>query len=387
MPYLGTSRMIDIFIPVRNRFSTLRSTVDSCLLFIRSDRRLYGSRIIILDCNSSDINSDWIRSLPDEVLYAPCTENIPMSLNWERSFEYLSNPYLTFVGSDDALIYSREGIDSIVSSPNVDCFFWQKLTFFWPGTFSVKSPAIMNLPLPRQIPNAPCAVLTRVLSNKLPWNLIPSVYNGIVRSEYAKKIKRLSEGNIFFWNASPDLCSGIQLAKHDARCQYLPISLGVSGVSSYSNGFAFITRVPNKESFEFSSTLMETSADSTFRLDTLLSPKALLAQIILKDPSPNSFTEEFSALASSVIETDINLPYTALPVSGLRAKITNKLFYLPANASITDMISSLQPGYSRLRSSNSFIPSFFPRQIIKPFDYIKFLLLIATLFLQNLGKR
>ena len=142
--------MIDIFIPVRNRFHTLQHTLNTCISFISSDSRLHESKIILLDCGSDDIPQAWIQSLPEVVVYARTSANLSMSANWERCFDYMSNKYFTFVGSDDGLIYNKCSVDDIFNHSDVDCFFWQKISFFG-LTLPIKAHLFLYLSCPTHL--------------------------------------------------------------------------------------------------------------------------------------------------------------------------------------------------------------------------------------------
>ena len=76
--------MFDIILPVRNRFKTFQKTFNTCLSFIKSDPRLSGSKIIIIDNDSDDIPREFLLSFDSFVRYFKFNELLPMNENWER---------------------------------------------------------------------------------------------------------------------------------------------------------------------------------------------------------------------------------------------------------------------------------------------------------------
>jgi len=342
--------MLDIFIPVRNRFYTLQHTLKTCISFISSDIRLHQSTIIILDCGSSDIPQTWIQSLPEVVVYARTSANLSMSANWERCFDYMSNKYFTFVGSDDGLIYNKCSVDNIFNYSHIDCFFWQKISFVWPNTTYEGSSAFFNYPVPITYKN-PNSLLVDILNFKIPWNSLPTVYSGIICSEFARKVKSLVPEKRFFWNSVPDICSGINLLKYKASLFHLPLSLGISGVSASSNGYAFISKKRTRETVEFESRNQCTADNPRFSTNTSLTPLGMTAEILLKDMfSPPYFSHEIIVLAMKcVAESDNCLRHKApRPEAGIRARIIRFLFPINIFATIADFAHSQQSYYAKL---------------------------------------
>ena len=342
--------MLDIFVPVKNRFHTLQHTLKSCISFISSDIRLHKSKIIILDCGSSDIPQTWIQSLPEVVFYARTSANLSMSANWERCFDYMSNKYFTFVGSDDGLIYNKCSVDNIFNYSGIDCFFWQKISFFWPNTTYEGSPAFFTYPVPIAYKNHN-DLLVDILNSNIPWNSLPTVYNGIISSEFARKVKSLVPEKRFFWNSVPDICSGINILKYKANLFHLPLSLGISGVSASSNGYAFILKKRTLEPVEFESHNQCTADNPRFSTNASLTPLGMTAEILLKDRfSPPYFSHEIIVLAiKCVAESDNSLDHKApRPEAGLRARITRFLFPINVFSTIADFAKSLQPYYSEI---------------------------------------
>ena len=143
--------MFDIILPVRNRFKTFEKTYNSCISFIKSDLRLRDSKIIIIDNNSNDIPEEFISKLNKCVKYLRFNETLPMNQSWQKAISSLSNKYFTYVGSDDALIFNKESIDKIFLNDHVDCFFWQKYSYFWKSALYKHSKPFFSLPLTKNL--------------------------------------------------------------------------------------------------------------------------------------------------------------------------------------------------------------------------------------------
>ena len=71
--------MFDIILPVRNRFKTFQKTFNSCVSFIKSDKRLLNSKIIIIDNDSDDFPIEFVSSFESFVRYFRFTKLVPMN--------------------------------------------------------------------------------------------------------------------------------------------------------------------------------------------------------------------------------------------------------------------------------------------------------------------
>ena len=168
--------MFDIILPVRNRFKTFAKTFNTCSDFINSDPRLIKSKIIIVDNNSDDIPKEFIVSLPKFVKYLKCDQLLPMNENWQRAIPFITNKYFTFVGSDDGLVFDKFSLDKIFQNRTVDCFFWQKYSYFWNSSLYPNSKPIFSLPFNRYRGGliSTNKIIEDIFEGKVAWNILPT---------------------------------------------------------------------------------------------------------------------------------------------------------------------------------------------------------------------
>ena len=245
--------MLDLILPVRNRFKTFKFTLNSCINFIKSDERISGSRIIIIDNNSTDIPKDYFKKFPDFVNYFKFSELLPMNENWERALAFVQNKYFTFIGSDDGIIFNRNTISRIIEHKSCKCFFWQKICYFWPSSIEKDSKAKFSIPLPfyseGEIKSE--EIIENILKKELPWNFLPTVYNSFCSKEIISDFYKKYPSINYFWNSLPDICSGQNILLNFDNVYYLEEPLGISGVSKYSQGLSVRSGSPNSDSKEF----------------------------------------------------------------------------------------------------------------------------------------
>lgn len=94
---------VSIVIPTYNRVSTLKETIESCML-----QEGFDNYIIIICDNNSERNDDTERFITsyksNKIKYYKNSENIGLFGNWNRVFE-LSESELTVIIHDDDLMY------------------------------------------------------------------------------------------------------------------------------------------------------------------------------------------------------------------------------------------------------------------------------------------
>lgn len=244
--------MFDIILPVRNRFETFQKTFNSCVSFIKSDIRLSSSKIIILDNASDDIPREFISSFDSLVRYLKFSDLVPMNQNWERAIPYLTNKYFTFVGSDDALLFDKKSIDKIFLNENVDCFFWQKYSYFWESSLYPNSKPSFSFHM-NQYNNgliSTSKILEDIFNEKTSWNMLPTVYNSFLSRKIIDDFKSDNPNMNFFWN-SPDISSGMNIVNSCKNVFFLENALGISGISKFSNGYNLFKGIKTKETIEF----------------------------------------------------------------------------------------------------------------------------------------
>jgi glycosyltransferase involved in cell wall biosynthesis len=88
-----------IILPVRNGGEYVKTCVHSILAQTVMDFNLH-----VLDNNSSDGTTEWIRSLKDErIILLPSEKPLTIEENWHRIISIEKNEFITLIGHDDVL--------------------------------------------------------------------------------------------------------------------------------------------------------------------------------------------------------------------------------------------------------------------------------------------
>ena len=165
----------------------------------------------------------------------------------ERAIPYLNNKYFTFVGSDDALIFNKKVLIKSLNE-NVDCFFWQKYSYFWEKSLYPNSKPSFSFHINQYNEGtfSSSKILEDIFNERINWNMLPTVYNSFLSRKIVDEFKLVNPNINFFWN-SPDISSGMNILNICKNVFFLENSLGISGISKFSNGYNLLKGIKTKK--------------------------------------------------------------------------------------------------------------------------------------------
>ncbi len=230
-------RKYTIIIPTKDRFETLKWTVESCL-----NINYPNFEIVISDNCSEDETQLWIQELDHpKIKYfrTPC--KMGMSANWEFALSKVNEGMITILGDDDALLPdSLNRIEFLLNKYQLDAISWKQAFYRWPNNDFVRIKNLLSLPIKKgtEIRNCKTMLQNVVNLNSFPADL-PWLYGGFVDCKYINLIKQQSNRQ-FFHSKIPDIYSAIVLSSviEEYVFSYEPFS--IAGHSAKSNGSAQI---------------------------------------------------------------------------------------------------------------------------------------------------
>ncbi|ANH80763.1 hypothetical protein A8C56_07015 [Niabella ginsenosidivorans] len=93
------SHQFSIILPVKNGGRYVKECIQSVLA-----QTYTRFNFIILDNNSTDGTTEYIRSLKDpRIILHRSEKDLEMAANWNRALSVPTNPFITFIGHDDVL--------------------------------------------------------------------------------------------------------------------------------------------------------------------------------------------------------------------------------------------------------------------------------------------
>jgi hypothetical protein len=130
---------------------------------------------------------------------------------------------------------------ALLESASIDVLIWEKAEYCWPdfidgnmkNWFSVKTERVEVRII------EPCNKLHNVIAFREGYNLLPCVYNGVVKKSLLEEVAEKSINGKFFNSISPDVYSGIALSQVLDKYVYVNYLFSVNGASSFSNGSSF----------------------------------------------------------------------------------------------------------------------------------------------------
>ena len=246
------SPVLSIVVPVKNNGSTIKSTLINVLNAIDE-----SCELIVLDNASTDNSAQVYNELKGykNLIIKSFSKPVSMSKNWERGLDVYSGDFITVIGGDDG--FYDKGLKALLNilkncNPKVP-ISWGKIGYRWPfydkisknGSFRFRSMArTKNTKLSSAL------VLKKIL-NRLDreYLVLPSIYNSAIPRSIIDDIRK-SDG-IFFNAQTPDVYSGLRVCLEVNEYTFLPFPVGISGVSTQSNGVATFSLSENPIASDF----------------------------------------------------------------------------------------------------------------------------------------
>lgn len=289
-----------IIIPTRQRYDTLKSSLDTC---VHQDYE--NLAIIVSDNDSSDDTRSVVDSFKDRrIKYINTGKRISMSDNWEFALSHISDGYVIYLGDDDGMLPgSIESISRIIEETATEAIGWRSVQYHWPCHPDKIKQNLLNIPLVTVLEKRNCKkMLTDVLDMKRPYTGLPFLYRGAVSYRAINQIKL--ESGRFFNSIAPDIYSGIALSSILDTYYYSQKPYSINGASHSSLGTSGFSR--NSDRTPLKEFLSEDNIPFHPKLKFAPSLPIAVAESVLQAHDHISQSREFTVDIKHVIETAVN---------------------------------------------------------------------------------
>lgn len=228
---------LTLLIPTRNRSSTLRSTLASCVA-ADYDRL----KIIVSDNQSEDGTSEIVSGFDDpRIVYLRTDRRLSMSGNFQFLLDNAPDGYLMHLGDDDGIMSG--GIDTVkdlIEETGAEAVVSAHAIYHWP-----KSPLKdhRNLMIFCDKPGFDVLdskrMARRAIGFKENYTALPGTYSGFVHKNVIEKVTR---NGVYYQSVTPDIFSAFANAGVTDRYVHSRKSFALSGISQRSNGGAQLTK-------------------------------------------------------------------------------------------------------------------------------------------------
>ena len=231
---------ITVLIPTRERADLL----VHCLKTVAAQpyERL---TILVSDNCSRDHTPQVVEAFGDRrIRYLRTPRRMGMSEHWEWALGHVEPGWVGIVGDDDGLATNCiEHVLPAMTIEGVDAVRTGRALYFWPHS-TVSNPTArltFERGAGRMSVTAAQSILTDALEGRARLRCLPVLYTGGWASTRCIDGARDSEGR-FFRSFSPDVYSGIALARVARRVAYVDAPLAIEGQSNGSTGLAHLKR-------------------------------------------------------------------------------------------------------------------------------------------------
>ena len=232
-----------LIIPTRERCSTLKSTIASCL-----NQTYNNYEIIISDNFSQDNTKDVVKSFNDSrIKYINTGKRVSMSENFEYALSFVNEGFLMFIGDDDAILpNSLEYVNEIINLTNCEAIVSYNAFYTWPETDNPNK-LFWTPKVGYEIRDSKLWI-NKYLKFNMEYTFdLPSIYCGFVKKNILIKV---SKDNIFFKSSTPDAYSAIAVAFATDKYIYSHTPFVIHGTSKNSNGGSYLSKSKNEEGNE-----------------------------------------------------------------------------------------------------------------------------------------
>lgn len=119
-----------IIIPIKNRASTLKYTLKSCI-----NQKYFDDYEVVVSDNCSDDNILEVinEANSDKIRYIRTERHLLLNENFNFGVDNAKGEYLIILGSDDGIsTYALYYLDKIINITNEKIIAWRTLDYFWP---------------------------------------------------------------------------------------------------------------------------------------------------------------------------------------------------------------------------------------------------------------
>ena len=234
-----------VIIPTRERADTLQYCLKTVVA-----QDYDNLEILVSDNFSSDDTEDLVRSFKDpRIVYKNTGKRVSMSHNWEFALSHIKSGWVTILGDDDGLFPGAVSDLMAIVADNepVDAITWPSVEYGWPICQNQNLQNTMVIPLVDGVEKRRAVdILSDVINFRRPYNELPFIYKGLVKTEVVKKLRAVSGGTIFH-SMIPDIYFSISSCTVIEHYLYSFRPYTVNGASSHSNGVASLSGPEGKE--------------------------------------------------------------------------------------------------------------------------------------------
>jgi len=221
-----------IIIPTRNRFETLKYSIQTCL-----NQNYENLEIIISDNASSDNTKNILNEFSDSRLKYQRSETLlPMLYSWEFALSAVKETgFVHFMGDDNGLtIDAVERVVEIIRQTKLNIVLSNPIQYTWPN--SVVKNGFLSIPKGKNIyiVNSKAALKSSYNFN-VGFDRLPTINASFVHTSVINKVRNLFGGK-YFIASNPDVCSAIANAFIEKKYIYCEIPFVINGASVHSNG-------------------------------------------------------------------------------------------------------------------------------------------------------
>jgi hypothetical protein len=234
----------NVIVPTRERADTLLHCLRT---LIAQDYE--NLNIIVSDNFSQDNTRQVVESFADKrITYLNTGKRVSMCHNWEFALEHVTDGWVTFLGDDDGLYpWALRVLNKVVQEHKVEAVSSEFASFEWPGHFKDRMNGRLSIPFQSSLKiKRSREELKRVFSGRLPYTILPSLYQGGAASLRLINSARDENGR-FLRSLNPDIYSMVALSCATDRYLAVEMPIAVVGASKHSTGTAMLRSVGAEE--------------------------------------------------------------------------------------------------------------------------------------------
>jgi glycosyltransferase involved in cell wall biosynthesis len=223
---------IFIIIPTRNRFETLKYSIQTCL-----NQNYKNLEIIISDNASTDNTRNILKEFSDSRLKYQRSDNIlPMLSSWEFGLSAVNESgFVHFMGDDNGLtIDAVERVVELTRKTKLKIVLSSPIQYTWPN--SVVKNGFLSIPKDKNIYIVDSKAALRASYNfHVGFDRLPTINSSFIHTSVIEKVRNLFGGK-YFIASNPDVCSAIANAFIEKEYIYSKVPFVINGASVHSNG-------------------------------------------------------------------------------------------------------------------------------------------------------
>ena len=184
-----------IIIPTRNRFDTLKYSIQTCL-----NQNYQNLEIIVSDNASSDNTPNILNEFSDSRLkYQRSEILLPMLYSWEFALSAVKEPgFVHFMGDDNGLtIDAIERVIEVTRQTKLNIVLSNPIQYTWPN--SIVKNGFLSIPKDKNIYIIKSkAALRSTYKLNVGFDRLPTINASFVHTSVIDKVKSIFGGK-YFW--------------------------------------------------------------------------------------------------------------------------------------------------------------------------------------------